>query len=118
VTGGPGLGYGISAKSPNPDAAACYIDWRTGQRASDLLVAQGGLPAMNYDYTGDSTYTQSLFDGWNTAVQEDALVPYIDFASTNLIDILTADSQALVAGQMTPEQFVADVQQQYESFEP
>jgi raffinose/stachyose/melibiose transport system substrate-binding protein len=73
---------------------------------------------MNYDYTGDSTYTQSLFDGWDTAVQDDALVPYIDFASTNLIDILTADSQALVAGQMTPDQFVADVQKQYESFEP
>ena len=52
VTGGPGLGYGISSKSPNPDAAACYIDWRTGQRASELLVAEGGLPAMNFDYTG------------------------------------------------------------------
>ena len=45
-------------------------------------------------------------------------MPYIDFASTNLIDILTADSQELVAGQITPEQFVADVQEQYESFEP
>jgi raffinose/stachyose/melibiose transport system substrate-binding protein len=118
VTGGPGLGFGISSESPNPDAAACYIDWRTGQRASELLVAQGGLPAMDFDYQGDSTYRQSLFDGWNQAVENDALVPYIDFASTNLIDILTADSQALVAGQMTPEQFVADVQQQYESFEP
>jgi raffinose/stachyose/melibiose transport system substrate-binding protein len=118
VTGGPGLGFGIASKSPNPDAAACYIDWRTGQRASELLVAQGGLPAMNFDYTGDSTYRQSLFDGWKQAVENDALVPYIDFASTNLIDILTADSQELVAGQITPEQFAADVQEQYESFEP
>jgi raffinose/stachyose/melibiose transport system substrate-binding protein len=118
VTGGPGVGFGISSRSANPDAAACYIDWRTGQRASELLVAEGGLPAMNFEYSGDSTYRRSLFDGWNAAVQGDALVPYIDFASTNLIDILTAKSQELVAGQVTPEQFAADVQAQYESFEP
>ena len=118
MTGGPGVGFGISSKSPNPDAAACYIDWRTGERASELLAAEGGLPAMNFEYTGDSTYRQSLFEGWNQAVEADALVPYIDFASTNLIDILTAKSQELVAGQVTPEQFAADVQAQYASFEP
>jgi raffinose/stachyose/melibiose transport system substrate-binding protein len=73
---------------------------------------------MNFEYSGDSPYRRSLFDGWNAAVQGDALVPYIDFASTNLIDILTAKSQELVAGQVTPEQFAADVQAQYESFEP
>jgi raffinose/stachyose/melibiose transport system substrate-binding protein len=73
---------------------------------------------MDFAYGGDSTYRKSLFEGWNQAVEQDALVPYIDFASTNLIDILTADSQALVAGQLSPDQFVADVQGQYESFEP
>ncbi len=118
VTGGPGLGWGISSKSANPDAAACYIDWRTGPRASELFVAEGGLPAMPYDYQGDSAFTKSVFDAWADAVERDAVVPYIDFAATNLIDILTARSQELVAGQITPEQFAADVQAQYEQFQP
>ena len=118
VTGGPGLGWGISSKSANPDAAACYIDWRTGPRASELFVAEGGLPAMPYDYQGDSAFTKSVFDAWADAVGRDAVVPYIDFAATNLIDILTARSQELVAGQITPEQFTADVQAQYEQFQP
>jgi raffinose/stachyose/melibiose transport system substrate-binding protein len=118
VTGGPGLGWGISSKSPNPDAAACYIDWRTGQRASELFVEEGGLPAMPFDYEGDSAFTKSVFDAWAQAVGQDAVVPYIDFAATNLIDILTARSQELVAGQITPEQFTADVQAQYEQFQP
>ena len=102
VTGGPGLGWGISSKSANPDAAACYIDWRTGPRASELFVAEGGLPAMPYDYQGDSAFTKSVFDAWADAVGRDAVVPYIDFAATNLIDILTARSQELVAGQTDP----------------
>jgi raffinose/stachyose/melibiose transport system substrate-binding protein len=118
VTGGPGLGWGISSKSPNPDAAACYIDWRTGQRASELFVEEGGLPAMPFDYQGDSAFTKSVFDAWKQAVAEDAVVPYIDFAATNLIDVLTARSQELVAGQITPEQFTKDVQAQYEEFQP
>lgn len=118
VTGGPGLGWGISSKSANPDAAACYIDWRTGPRASELFVAEGGLPAMPYDYQGDSEFTRSVFDAWSEAVERDAVVPYIDFAATNLLDVLTAASQQLVAGQITPEQFVKEAQAQYETFEP
>lgn len=118
VTGGPGLGWGISSKSPNPDAAACYIDWRTGPRASELLVSEGGLPAMAYDYQGDSTFTKSVFDAWKDAVERGAVVPYIDFAATNLLDVMTAASQELVAGQITPEEFTAKVQAQYEQFEP
>jgi raffinose/stachyose/melibiose transport system substrate-binding protein len=118
VTGGPGLGWAISAKSANPDAAACYIDWRTGQRASELFVSEGGLPAMPFDYQGDSAFTKSVFDAWAEAVERDAVVPYIDFAATNLLDVMTAASQELVAGQITPEQFAKDLQAQYEQFEP
>jgi len=118
VTGGPGLGWGISSKSANPDAAACYIDWRTGPRASELFVAEGGLPAMPYDYQGDSAFTKSVFDAWKTAVEKDAVVPYIDFAATNLLDTMTSDAQQLVAGQETPEQFVKNTETQYASFVP
>jgi len=118
VTGGPGLGWAISSKSANPDVAACYIDWRTGPRASELFVAEGGLPAMPYEYDGDSTFTKSVFDAWRQAVERDAVVPYIDFAATNLLDVLTAASQELVAGQITPEEFTQKVQAQYEQFEP
>jgi raffinose/stachyose/melibiose transport system substrate-binding protein len=118
VTGGPGLGWGISSKSANPDAAACYIDWRTGPRASELFVSEGGLPAMPYDYQGDSAFTRSVFDSWAEAVERDAVVPYIDFAATTLLDVMTAASQQLVGGQITPEQYVKDVQAQYETFVP
>ena len=73
---------------------------------------------MPFDYQGDSAFTKSVFDAWGQAVSQDAVVPYIDFAATNLIDVLTARSQELVAGQITPEQFTADVQAQYEQFQP
>ena len=119
VTGGPGTAFGISSKSEYPDVAACYIDWRTGQYASELYVAEGGLPAMHFDYTGGSAFTKSVFDAWAKASEPtDAIVPYIDFAATNLIDFMSSASQQLVAGQITPQQFATDVQGQYEQFTP
>src|SRR6476659_358385 len=119
VTGGPGTAFGISSKSKVADLAACYIDWRTGQYASELYVAEGGLPAMTFKYTGTSTFTKSVFDAWDQAsVQHDAVVPYIDFAATNLLDFMSASSQQLAAGQITPQQYVTDIQGQYAQFQP
>jgi raffinose/stachyose/melibiose transport system substrate-binding protein len=119
VTGGPGTAFGISSKSANPDVAACYIDWRTGQYASELYVAEGGLPAMNFEYKGSSAFTKSVFDAWaNASEPKDAIVPYIDFAATNLIDFMSSEAQQLVGGQVTPQQFASDVQGQYEQFKP
>ncbi len=119
VTGGPGTAFGISSKSKVQDLAACYIDWRTGQYASELYVAEGGLPAMNFTYTGTSTFTKSVFDAWAKAsTPNDAIVPYIDFSATNLLDFMSSESQQLVAGQITPQQYATDVQGQYAQFVP
>lgn len=119
VTGGPGTAFGISSKSKVADLAACYIDWRTGQYASELYVDEGGLPAMNFTYTGTSTFTKSVFDAWAKASSpKDAIVPYIDFAATNLLDFMSASSQELVAGKITPEKYTSDIQGQYAQFVP
>ena len=119
VTGGPGTAFGISSKSKVADLAACYIDWRTGQYASELYVDEGGLPAMNFTYTGTSTFTKSVFDAWAKASSpKDAIVPYIDFAATNLLDFMSASSQELVAGKITPEKYASDIQGQYAQFVP
>lgn len=119
VTGGPGTAFGISSKSTHADLAACYIDWRTGQYASELYVAEGGLPAMTFQYTGTSTFTKSVFDAWAQAsVQQDAVVPYIDFSATNLLDFMSSESQQLAGGKVTPEQYVTAIQGQYAQFQP
>ncbi len=119
VTGGPGTAFAISSKSKNADVAACYIDWRTGQYASELYVAEGGLPAMKFSYSGTSTFTKSVFDAWDqAAVQHDSVVPYIDFAATNLLDFMSGKSQELASGQVTPQQYTADIQAQYAQFVP
>jgi raffinose/stachyose/melibiose transport system substrate-binding protein len=118
VTGGAGLGWAISSKSPIPDVAACYIDWRTGQHASDLFVAEGGLPSMIYKYSGTSAFSKSLFDTWAAAAAKNALVPYLDDATPTFLTVLTTEIEKLLGSQITPEQYVKDVQQVYAQYKP
>jgi raffinose/stachyose/melibiose transport system substrate-binding protein len=118
VTGAPGFSWSISTKSEHPDAAACYLDWRTGRRASELLVAEGGLPSMILEHAGDSQLTKSILDGWAEIAQRDALVPYLAWAATDLHDTLSAATQQLVADELSPDEFARQVQQAYERLTP
>jgi raffinose/stachyose/melibiose transport system substrate-binding protein len=118
VTGAPGFSWSISTKSKYPDAAACYLDWRTGQRASELLVAEGGLPSMIAEYTGDSQFTKSILDGWAEIAQKDALVPYLAWAAANLHDTLSSATQQLVGDELSPDEFARQIQKAYEMLKP
>ena len=118
VTGAPGFSWSISSKSAYPDAAACYLDRRTGRRASELFIAEGGLPSMIYDYGGDSQFTKAILEGWAEIAHKDALVPELAWAATGLHDTLSLASQQLVAGQLSPEAFVTQIQSAYERYRP
>jgi raffinose/stachyose/melibiose transport system substrate-binding protein len=118
VTGASGFSWSISSRSKYPDAAACYIDWRTGQRASELYVAEGGLPSMIYDYTGDRQFTKSILDGWAEIARKDALVPYLAWAATGLHDTLSSAAQNLVADNLSPKEFATQIQEAYEKSKP
>ncbi len=118
ATGAPGFGWSISSRSKHPDAAACYLDWRTGRRAAEMLVAEGGLPAMILEPTGDSPLTDSIIHGWSEIARRDALVPYLAWAATGLHDTLSAATARLVGDELSPAEFTTQVQRAYERLKP
>jgi raffinose/stachyose/melibiose transport system substrate-binding protein len=118
VTGAPGFSWSISTKSEHPDAAACYLDWRTGRRAAELLVSEGGLPSMIPEDSADSELMQSILDGWSAIAQEDALVPYLAWAATDLHDTLSSASQQLIGDELSPDEFASRIQEAYERLKP
>jgi hypothetical protein len=71
---------------------------------------------MNYTYTGNSTFIKSVFGAWAKASK--SLVPYLDFATPNLLTVLTSTIQELLGSKITPTQFVQQVEQAYTQFRP
>jgi raffinose/stachyose/melibiose transport system substrate-binding protein len=43
-------------------------------------------------------------------------LPYLDYATPNSYDLLTAQVQALMAGETEPSEFLEQLQAEYESF--
>jgi raffinose/stachyose/melibiose transport system substrate-binding protein len=109
--GGVGLAYGIRATSEHPDEAAAYIDIITGPDAGAALLDNGFLPAVAVDESTltEGTLTADIVTAWNTISSQNAVGHYWDWT----IPDMAAYIQELIAGQLTPEQFIDTVEADY-----
>jgi raffinose/stachyose/melibiose transport system substrate-binding protein len=119
-TGGAGFPLSITAGSKNPDAAAAYIDWMTSDDAARQLIQTGQIPL----HTGQAesgvqpgTVLADVLDSARAVSEADGVVPYEDWATPTFYDTLTASIQELMALRVTPQEFVAKVQQDYADFQ-
>lgn len=113
-TGGTGIPWAISAKSKNPDAAAAYIDFITNSEAMKVLAETGNLPVVETaSQKAPDALTQDVFTAFGTVVDENGLVPYLDYATPTMGDTLGAALQDLIAGRENPAQFLETVQKDY-----
>ena len=112
--GGVGIPFGISAKSANPDLAAEYIDFITGPDTASRLLEVGFLPAATVDPSAltEGTLTADTVNAWNLISSQNAVGHYLDWAVP--LDDLNASLQELLAKQITPEDFVNQVEEAYE----
>ena len=116
VTGGTGLPFAITDASKNADAAGAYIDFITSPEAMKLIAKAGNLPVVDVDSAGTTGAQKEVFDAWTKASSEDALVPYLDYATPNFYDLLTAQVQKASSGSETPKSFLANLEKEYTSF--
>ncbi|MBT2224981.1 extracellular solute-binding protein [Nonomuraea sp. NEAU-A123] len=117
ATGGTGLPFAITAKSPNPDAAAAYIDFITNADAMKVLTTTGNLPVADTDQQSvKAGAQQDVFKAFGTATKNDGLVPYLDYATPTFADTLGAALQDLLAKKATPQEFLATLEKDYKTF--
>ncbi|GAA2900387.1 extracellular solute-binding protein [Nonomuraea rubra] len=117
ATGGTGLPFAITAKSPHPDAAAAYIDFITDAEAMKVLTETGNLPVAD---TAAQTVAEGpqkdVFTAFGTVTGKDGLVPYLDYATPTFADTLGAALQDLLAGKAAPREFLATLEKDYKTF--
>lgn len=114
--GGEGLPWAISSKTKNAAAAAAYLDFITNAESQQVAADNGQLTASKAEVTVPSGLDTEVYDEWTKANEEDAIVPYLDWATPTMYDTLTASIQELMAGKTTPQAFVDTVQTDYATF--
>ncbi|MDQ3627671.1 MAG: extracellular solute-binding protein [Actinomycetota bacterium] len=115
VTGGTGLPFSVTEASENPDAAAAYIDFITSEDAMAAIAEAGNLPVVDADPSAVTGAQAEVFEAWETAGEQDALVPYLDYATPDFYDLLTAQVKELGDG-ASSEEFLEALEAEYTSF--
>ena len=116
VTGGTGLPFSITEASDDPEVAAAYIDFITSDEAMQMIQEAGNLPVVGGDASQAGGLAAEILDAWTTAGEEDAIVPYLDYATPDFYDLLTAQVQELGAGSVSPDEFLSTLEDEYSSF--
>jgi raffinose/stachyose/melibiose transport system substrate-binding protein len=117
ATGGTGLPFAITSRSPHPDVAAAYLDFLTNADAMRVLAETGNLPVVATAAQMPPTQlSQDLFTAFATVAGQGTLLPYLDYATPTMADTMGAALQDLLAGAKTPEQALAAVQADYAAF--
>jgi raffinose/stachyose/melibiose transport system substrate-binding protein len=117
ATGGTSLPFAVTDATEDADAAAAYIDYITSSDAMKIVTEKGNLPVVEASEQQVSASLQGeAFAAWDAVTGSDGLLPYLDYATPNSYDLLTAQVQALMAGETEPSEFLEQLQAEYESF--
>jgi len=114
--GGEGLPWAISSKTANADAAAAYVNFITSDEAMQVVTDNGNLSASKAPVTVPAGLDTEVYEAWKKANDEDAIVPYLDWATPTMYDTSTAEIQKLMGGQTSPADFVSAIQADYAKF--
>lgn len=119
VTGGPGEGWSIPAKAPNPNAGAALINTMLSPAIQDTLLKNGDIPVVTPSaaaLASASPTLRSAAEGWSTAVHDGGLVPYLDYATPDFLNQEMAGIQELQAGKITPASLMQSLQSDYTQY--
>jgi raffinose/stachyose/melibiose transport system substrate-binding protein len=116
VTGSTGLPFAITAAADEPDVAAAYLDFITSPDAMTKISEAGSLPAHDTAAQSPEGALADVFAAWDTAISEDALTPYLDWATPDATDVVPTEVQRFMGGETSSEEFLGALEDDYTSF--
>lgn len=115
TTGGTGLPFSVTSAAEDVDVAAAYIDFITSDEAMEILAETGNVPVLNAaDFAdGADQVVGDVMTAFDELVESGNIVPYLDWATPTMDQVLGDALQNLIAGNSTPEEFVQTVEEAY-----
>jgi ABC-type glycerol-3-phosphate transport system substrate-binding protein len=111
----------IPAKSKNRDTAAFFLNWTlTDPTARQLIVdvagsSVGGDPSLPAPALKEGSVVTATVEAYNQLARENGAVPFVVDATPGMAQVtFVPSSQELIAGRITPDEFVARLQAAYE----
>lgn len=112
--------FGIPAKAKNKDAAALFLDFLSSDEARQIAVDNGFMPSGTDDQAAPTIPADSVKNDVVAAFTQVSAAggqtPFVQNATAGIGNqAWNPETQLLLGGKTTPEQYVANVQAKYDS---
>lgn len=114
VATGSGFPYSISSKSENKDVAAAFLNYIISEDAAQGVYDGGFIPIQPTETDPDQVKGEFV-GAYEAVVDGSGITPFANWATSSMIDPLTAGIQGVISGNMTPEAFIESLQADWES---
>lgn len=113
VASGSSVAYTISSTTEHPDVAAAFLDYLASPEAARVQVEAGFAPVDTHADTDAYGLLNEVNHGFATAAGADGIVSFPDIATPGMINQITPGVQGLIAQELDPEDFLADLQAEW-----
>lgn len=112
--------FGIPTKSKNKDAAALFLDFLSSDEARQIAVDNSFMPSGattgSVPTTKSGSVLADVLKAFSTLTTNGGQVPFVQNATAGISNqAWTPESQNLLGGKSTAQQFLDNVQKEYES---
>jgi raffinose/stachyose/melibiose transport system substrate-binding protein len=122
--GGPLTGVGaasqqfsIAAKSDAPDAAALFLDYMSSPEAAQFSIDNQIIPMFGtFDANTNSPMLNDGLTTLNEVTASNGYLPYFDWVTPTMLDIITQQLQLIFGGKATPADLVNAMQANIDEF--
>lgn len=114
ATGASG-GYAASSQTKYPDVVAAFLNFMTTKEAAAIQIEGGLLPVDSTSVAMDTPLQEEIGTAYQAVNQDNGLVQFLEYATPDMQDALTAGVQSLILGRMTADEFVLSLQDLWDS---
>jgi raffinose/stachyose/melibiose transport system substrate-binding protein len=111
------LPWHISARSTHKDLAAAYIAFIMSKQNAAAVLKSGEIPVNPVSTKNVTPVIADTLRAWKLVTSHDKLVPFLDWATPDMLLTVGGATQGLLGAQSTPKQFVDTVQSHYSAFQ-
>ncbi|MET0715354.1 MAG: extracellular solute-binding protein [Mycetocola sp.] len=112
--GSSGHLWGVPANAKNKELAYDWIDITLSEEVQNKIGQLGGLPLAGDASTIEDDLTREFTERFNELLEADTLSFYPDYPVAGFLDFIQSGMQAMSNGNMTAEQWTADLQEFYD----
>jgi raffinose/stachyose/melibiose transport system substrate-binding protein len=118
ATGSFGYAFHIASRSDNVAVGAAFLDWMSNEAAAREFFASGDispLPVEDPEIKEGQVFAD-IYAAWTSVLENDTLLPYLEFATPTSAEVNYPVLQRILAGQQSVDDGLAEIEASREKF--